>query len=213
MKFSAKKLIPIGFLAVGIFILMQVILPVITFGLWALGQELNSAVLVSPGEVGSDVLGVSIQDSYNFPAFISTAKPEKRSYSKFYLSAPRLKIENAEVFVDSNDVSKGLAHLPGSPLPGEKGNVFISGHSSLRPSFTIKKALFSNLTDLKIGDEIAVQARGTKFTYKVIGFKIVDPSDLSVLNPPEPLGRYISLMTCVPPGLNLKRLVVLGKMI
>ena len=34
-----------------------------------------------------------------------------------------------------------------------------------------------------------------------------------VLNPPDNKGRYITLMTCYPPGLNFKRLIVLGKMI
>ena len=66
---------------------------------------------------------------------------------------------------------------------------------------------------IKEGDQIEVEAMGTKFTYQVTELKIISPSDVSVINPPDPLGRFISLMTCVPPGLNLKRLVVLGKMI
>lgn len=205
------KLIAIGFLAAGIFISMQIIFPLISFQLWMVSQNTNNQILVSPVQAKEQVLGVSVENRDNFPAFISTAKVPDRSYNKFYLSVPRLKISSA-VYVDSNDLSIGLAHLPGAPLPGEKGNVFISGHSSLRPSFSIGKALFSNLTDLKKGDRIIVDTPGSKFVYEVIGFKVVDPSDLSVIVPPEPMGRYISLMTCVPPGLNLKRLVVLGKM-
>ena len=91
--------------------------------------------------------------------------------------------------------------------------MFISGHSALIQFFNLKQALFANLTDLKKGDQIIIEAGGTKFKYEVSGFKIVDPKDLSVITAPEPQGRYISLMTCVPPGLNFKRLVVLGKMI
>lgn len=207
------KFVSFSFLSVGIFILMQAILPIISFQLWAMGQTINNQVLVSPAKMSGQVLGVSVEDKDNFPAFISSARTSEHTYDKFYLSVPKLKIQNANVYVDSNDLSKGLAHLPGSALPGEKGNVFISGHSAIRPSFSIKQALFSNLTDLKVKDQIIVDTPGSKFIYEVIGFKIVDPSDLSVISAPDTVGRYISLMTCVPPGLNFKRLVVLGKMI
>lgn len=207
------KFVSLSFLSVGIFILMQAILPIISFQLWAMGQTINNQVLVSPAKMSGQVLGVSVEDKDNFPAFISSARTSEHTYDKFYLSVPKLKIQNAPVLVDSNDLSKGLAHLPGSALPGEKGNVFISGHSAIRPSFSIKQALFSNLTDLKVKDQIIVDTPGSKFIYEVIGFKIVDPSDLSVISVPDTMGRYISLMTCVPPGLNFKRLVVLGNMI
>lgn len=207
------KFVSLSFLSVGIFILMQAILPIISFQLWAMGQTINNQVLVSPAKMSGQVLGISVEDKDNFPAFISSARTSEHTYDKFYLSVPKLKIQNANVYVDSNDLSKGLAHLPGSALPGEKGNVFISGHSAIRPSFSIKQALFSNLTDLKVKDQIIVDTPGSRFIYEVIGFKIVDPSDLSVISVPDTMGRYISLMTCVPPGLNFKRLVVLGNMI
>src|SRR5256884_2553325 len=48
---------------------------------------------------------------------------------EFSLTIPKLKINKAIVEVDSNDLSKNLAQLPGSALPGEKGNLFVSGHS------------------------------------------------------------------------------------
>lgn len=207
------KFVSLSFLSVGIFILMQVVLPIISFQLWAMGQTINDQVLVSPTKTSGQILGVSVEDKDNFPAFISSARTSEHSYDKFYLSVPKLKIQNAPVLVDINDLSKGLAHLSGSALPGEKGNVFISGHSAIRPSFSVKQALFSNLTDLKVKDQIIVDTPGSRFIYEVIGFKIVDPSDLSVISAPDAMGRYISLMTCVPPGLNFKRLIVLGKMI
>jgi LPXTG-site transpeptidase (sortase) family protein len=40
----------------------------------------------------------------------------------------------------------------------------------------------------------------------------VDPKDVSVINPPDGSGRYLTLMTCVPPGFNAKRLIVLAKL-
>lgn len=212
---ATVKLISIGFLSIGIFALMQVSLPIISFQVWEIGQKYRSQNLISPKQTNSgQVLGVSVQNRNNFPAFISNLMREtKPTYSQFTLSVPRLKIENSTVFLDSNDLTKGLVHLPGSSLPGEKGNVFVSGHSGLSPIFNFKKAVFAQLQDLKKGDQVMVEAGGTKFVYTVSQLKIVDPKDVSVINPPDGQGRYISLMTCVPPGLNFKRLVVLGKMI
>lgn len=210
-----SKLVPLGFLSIGVFLLLQVVLPVASFQIWELGQKHNNALLVSPTTPKEkQVLGISIQNKDNFPAIISNlSRSSKADYSQFRLTIPKLNIEKVVVEVDSNDLSNGLVHLPGSSLPGEKGNVFISGHSALSPIFNFKKALFANLTNLKKGDQITIEALGILFKYEVYDLKVVDPNDLSVIQAPDPLGRYISLMTCVPPGLNFKRLVVLGRML
>lgn len=208
------RVVSLGFLSIGIFILIQVILPIASFQIWSIGQKLNNQVLISPIKSKKGVLGISVQDRSNFPAFVSDLIREtKPNYSEFQLSVPKLKIEGETVYVDSNDLSKGLSQLPGSALPGEKGNVFISGHSALNRFFPGQNAIFAKLMDLKKGDEIVVGAANSKFVYRVTEIKVVDPSDLSVIPAPDEQGRYISLMTCVPPGLNFKRLVVLGKMI
>ncbi len=222
-----SKIIPAGFLSIGIFLLMQVILPIASFQIWELGQKYHNGLLISPiSPRERQVLGISIQNGVsvrnkdNFPAIISNiTRQQAADYSQFSLTIPNLSIEKATVEVDSNDLSKGLSHLPGSALPGEKGNVFISGHSALSPSipgaslFSFKKALFTNLTDLKKGDQITLEALGAKFKYEVINLTVVDPTDLSVIKTPDETGRYVSLMTCVHPGVNFKRLVILGRMI
>ncbi len=209
------KVIPIGLLSIGIFLLMQIVLPVISFQFWEFGQKYSSSMLVSPiTPKDSQVLGISIKNKDNFPLFVSTLNREsKANYSEFHLSIPRLKIEKKTVLVDSNEISKGLVHLPGSALPGEKGNVFISGHSALSQMFSFQSIPFAKLQDLKIGDQIILDTDNSKYVYQVTNLKIVDPSDISVISTPDPLNRFISLMTCVPPGLNFKRLIVLGKML
>lgn len=208
------RVVSLGFLSIGIFILMQVVLPIVSFQVWQLGQKVNGQILISPIRSNEQILGISVQNRDNFPAFVSSLKRETQpNYNQFQLSIPKLKIEGSPVYVDSNDLSKGLAQLPGSALPGEKGNVFISGHSAGSSFFAGEMAIFAKLTDLKKGDEISVEAGSAKFVYRVVEIKVVDPSDLSVIPAPEEQGRYISLMTCVPPGLNFKRLVVLGKMV
>src|SRR6266498_3038452 len=182
---------------------MQVVLPVISFKLWEIGQSFDNSLLISPSFSNSQVLGVSIQNKDNFSSFVSTLKRETiPNFSQFSLSIPKLNINKAQVGVDINDLDEALAHLPGSALPGERGNVFISGHSALSRFFNLKKAVFENLTALKKGDQIEIEVLGVKYTYEVEQLKVVNPNDLSVINPPEQQGRYFSLMTCVPPGLN-----------
>lgn len=213
---TISKFLSLGFLTVGIFILIQVILPLATFELWQIGQKYSEQILISPQpSQNREILGISIKNQNNFPSIMSSLKRETiPPYKEFNLSIPAIKIGNLAVGVDSNDLSRGLIHLPGSALPGEKGNVFISGHSALSQFFPgLTSAPFSKLTDIKKDMQITLLANNTKFIYKVVEIKVVDPSDLSIISPPEPLGRYVSLMTCVPPGLNFKRLIVLGKMI
>ena len=210
------KIIPAIFLLAGFFVLVQIAIPVINFKLWDLANIEAKNILVSPISESNRVLGVSIQNTRdNFPALISFSKREFIPYTEFLISVPRLDIEEAKVLVESNNLSEGLVHLPGTALPGEKGNIFISGHSAIPIIYRGSKnyrAIFANLQRLEKGDIIKVSAGGD-FTYKVLGIRVVDPKETSVTLPPDGVGRYISLMTCVPPGLNTKRLVVIGKMI
>ncbi|EKD84746.1 MAG: hypothetical protein ACD_38C00165G0003 [uncultured bacterium] len=208
------KFVSLGLLSFGIILLMQVISPVISFQIFSIGQKANNQSLISPMSESGSILGVSVQNRNNFPLFISSlVRQTQANYDSFYLTIPKLKMERNNVYVDSNDLSQGLIHLPGSALPGEKGNMFISGHSAVNGFLAGQKAPFAKLTELKKNDEILVEAAENKFVYQVVEIKIVDPSDVAVISAPDLLGRYISLMTCVPPGLNFKRLVVIGKMI
>lgn len=210
------------FLLLGILFLAQVSLPLIGFKVWE-NIFLNGINLVSPDSIGvspqlsnsndSLVVGITVENRSNFPAIVSSLnRATKASFANFSLELPKLK-KSFLVSVDSNDLDGGPVQLPGSALPGEKGNLFISGHSALPIFLTKGVAPFDNLTNLKKGDLIKVTAAGVDFTYQVSGIKIVSPKDLSIIAPPDNVGRFISLMTCVPPGLNTKRLVVIGKLI
>lgn len=203
------------FLGIGVFILMQVVLPFLEFKSWELFAFEEETVLANPlSDDGTGLVsGVSIEEHDAFPAFISnTVSPANLPYKEFKVSIPKIKLDNIVAKVWSNDFEKTLAQLPGSALPGEKGNVFITGHSSLPQPMGDRHAWFVNLPNLKKGDNVYLNAAGQQFTYIVEGLKIVDPKDTSVLNPPDSRGRYLTLMTCVPPGFNTKRLIVLAKL-
>ncbi len=201
------KFIPLLLLGFGVFTLSQAIFPLAAFKVWEV-QNINSETpLINPLKDDAQVLGVSISSNNNFPTFISNQVREMPAlFNQFYLSVSKIGVENDQVLVDSNDLDLGFVQLPGTALPGEKGNVFISGHSGT------PGAKFSKLTQLKKGDKIALRFGQQSFSYSVVGIKIVDPKDTSVINPPDLSGRYVTLMTCVPPGINTKRLVVLGKL-
>lgn len=145
----------------------------------------------------------------------STASAQIDRPASFNLSVPKLKIENAKVLVDELKFDKNLAHFPGTALPGEVGNSFITGHSVL-PQFADPKnyrAIFTKLSDLEIGDDIVVEMDDKTYNYIVQYSKIVDPHDTSVLLPISSTGRNITLMSCVPPGTNVKRIVVIASLI
>ena len=128
---------------------------------------------------------------------------------------PKLKIKDARAKVDSLDFYNNLSHFPGSALPGEIGNSFITGHSVL-PQFNDPKnykAIFTKLSDLEVGDDVIVQMSGQTFHYVVQYAKVVDPRDTSVLAPISQSGRNLTLMSCVPPGTSTKRLVVITSLI
>ena len=90
-------------------------------------------------------------------------------------------------------------HLKSSGFPWKKtANVYIAGHRIGFPG-TRSNLAFYDLEDLKNGDKVYLEdADGRKYTYVVYKKLIVDPSNLSVINPIE--GKNIvSLQTCTLP--------------
>lgn len=209
------KLFSIFSFGLGIFVLVQVVMPVFSYWIWQVSFYNQNTLLVDPRPGQTAVLGISIENHGNFPAIIShdqglTTPP----YTDFQITIPKIDIKDAHVIVNSNDFDQNLAHMPGTAYPGEKGNVFVTGHSSLSQFFRQDnyKAIFANLPKIGKGDQILVRAGGTQYTYIVEGLKVVDPKEVWVVNPPDGQGRYLTLMTCVPPGLNTQRLIVLARL-
>ncbi len=109
-------------------------------------------------------------------------------------------------------LESGIAHYPNTALPGEVGNVFVTGHSSNYPwAQGAYNYAFSLLNKLDNGDMVYVYYQGEKYTYKVFEVKIVSPSDTSVLSKTN--NSIISLMTCDPPGTTWKRRIVKAEQI
>lgn len=156
-----------------------------------------------------------VKDSDGFSYFTTVYKPQGKRPKNYRLSIPKLKIENALVKVDSLTLKDSLSHFPGSALPGEIGNAFVTGHSVL-PQFNNPadySAIFTKLDSLEVGDEVYVDIEGQQLKYIVQYSKIVSPHDTSVISPISQQGKNLTLMTCVPPGTSTKRLVVITSLI
>jgi sortase A len=110
--------------------------------------------------------------------------------------------------VDVGDLRKGPGHYPATQLPGHEGNSAIAGHR------TTYGAPFGDLDELAVGDEIKIATLQGKFTYKVTEQRVVDPSEVSVLDPtPDPARpgndlATLTLTTCNPKYSAEQRLII-----
>jgi len=104
------------------------------------------------------------------------------------LRVPRLGIE-VPVLEGTSDITlnRGVGHIAGTALPGQPGNIAITGH---------RDGFFRPLKDAREGDIIEVQRKSQTDRYIVSKIKIVFPSDTSVLN--NTTDPTLTLVTCYP---------------
>ncbi len=151
--------------------------------------------------------------------FIDTPKNQKNILSadqpqSYLLSIPKLKIDQATVNLGSMDLKKSLIQYPQTALPGQLGNTVVFGHSVLPQFFNPKSyvTIFSTLFKLKQGDEILLDHDNVQYRYLIEEMFEVQPTDLSVLEQRFD-GRYLTLITCSPPGTYLRRLIIRAKIV
>lgn len=112
--------------------------------------------------------------------------------------------------VSPEHLKKGPGHYPGTAMPGQIGNFVVSGHR------TTYGAPFNEIDRLKRGDQIVVDAREARYTYRVTRKHVVHPTALEVVAPvPGKPGRKpgrpaITLTTCHPEYSAAQRLIVHG---
>jgi sortase A len=144
----------------------------------------------------------------------STKTKESQDYAVYSLSIDKLRITNAVVRSDHTDLKQSLIHYPGTAYPGYLGNSVIFGHSVLPQFFnpTNYLTIFSTLHTLKPGDTMSINADGASYTYKISDMYEAQPDDLSPLAQVYN-GRYLTLITCTPPGTYLRRLIIKAYML
>lgn len=148
----------------------------------------------------------------NHQAFVDPQKYPPLATQPNYLVIPKIGVvapiswNVMESGIDTA-LKKGIAHYKKTALPDEIGNTFIFGHSSYywwaEGSY---KQVFALLDKVEKGDRIYVNYKKTIYAYVVTDKVVVGPDDVSVMA--QSNQKILSLMTCVPVGTNLKRLVV-----
>ena len=113
-------------------------------------------------------------------------------------------------------MNHGVAHYRingASAYPGEIGNFVITGHSAGDVySSNPYKYIFSGLERLEEGDLIYVNYKSVRYTYKIVGKQVIEPTNVGalVMQTDRPL---ITLVTCTPLGTSRFRLLVTGEQI
>ncbi len=148
-----------------------------------------------------------------FPSKPQTNLLKNTNIKEYTLSIPKLNIKDARVVVGGEDLTKSLVHYLPQSLPGEYGNVVIFGHSTLPQLYNVKdyKTIFTFLYKLEVHDKIYVKTNNIEYEYEVYNEVVVNPDQISVLEQKTD-ASYLTLITCVPPGTYLRRLVVRAKL-
>ena len=88
---------------------------------------------------------------------------------------------------DARTLRLAVGYIPGTALPGERGNVGLAGH---------RDTFFRKLRDINPDDEIRVTTKDGVFHYYVQRTNIVQPKDVWVLNATS--YPALTLVTCYP---------------
>lgn len=109
-------------------------------------------------------------------------------------------------------LSKGVAHAKGTAFPGLNGNIYLFAHSADN-FWNVGRynAIFYLLKELEAGDDISIFFLGKRFNYVVNDKQIVDPTEVSHIQPNIGKGEKLILQTCWPPGTTWKRLLVFAR--
>lgn len=136
----------------------------------------------------------------------------------FYLIIPKIQAK-APIIANTDPFNKeeylvalqnGVAHAKDTALPEEKGTIFLFAHSSDAPwRITRYNTIFFRLGELEVGDNIIILKDKKTYQYTVTGKKEVWPNEVQHLKDNQT--NQLILMTCVPVGTSLKRLLIFAK--
>lgn len=219
----------------GVFAFILVLL-----SLWLTRQELNAEVaaaqesqsigLILPTPSPTPIIGVVVLPSGHRPpvagrppeegeagdipehlrpfinAYIPPPVPTPGPEQARLLEIPAIGVNRVIVAGDDwEQLKKGVGHHLGSAQPGNIGNMVLSAHND------IFGETFRHLDKLEPGDEIIVSTEIQSYTYIVREIKVVEPTDVWVLEPTD--YASVTLISCYPYQVNNKRIVVFAELV
>ena len=206
------RVLGILLLIAGVTLVANATLPILEYEIFVKSNFTQKKEFLSPlgrtkSIIGAKTVDLTRASNWFEGGDLSRTTPSAIRY--YTLSIPKLKIERATVEIGGEDLSSSLIHYQGTELPGRRGNPVIFGHSVLPQFFNPKNYLtiFSTLPRIENGDEILVEYDGITYRYQVTEMFEVSPTTIEVLQ--QNYDRaHLTLITCVPPGTYLRRLVV-----
>jgi sortase A len=221
------RTISAGLIAGGITLLFYVLAPLISW-------QLYFAPLFAQGLVEAPIPKITVLSTPTIQSLLSNGFSALRSlnYSDaqnwfpnlpakhgqsllpaYSISIPKLNIQKATVSTTDYDLDNHLVQYAGTELPGNVGNPVIFGHSTLPQLFNAKdyKTIFANLYKLQVGDIINAHLPGISYTYKIFAITVTDPFDTSIFTQSY-TDRYLTIVTCTPPGTTWKRLILQARL-
>ncbi|MNC34969.1 Sortase family protein [compost metagenome] len=100
------------------------------------------------------------------------------------------------------NMKHAAAHMKETAAIGQAGNAAIAAHRSRTAG-----RLFNRLNEVEIGDTISVQTSEQDYQYVVYDISVVEPTDVSVLNPRGD-DKILTLITCDPLVNPTHRLII-----
>lgn len=137
-------------------------------------RELQTA-LVAPRQLVSDVSSASLS-------------PAATGGLIGRIEVPRLEISAIVMEgTSARTLRRAVGHISGTALPGQTGNVGISGH---------RDTFFRPLRYIEVNDVITLTTVAGEYRYRVLSTAIVSPDDVSVLDPGQ--SETLTIVTCYP---------------
>jgi len=193
---------------VGLTIVAYVFSPIVSWQLFV-GELIASDQFTAPIPAFGSIF-VDYTDAKNWFPKLGLG-PIPLEVSSYTLSIPKLGIAHASVSSQDYNLAKHLVHYGGTPLPGDRGNTVVFGHSTLPQLFNKNdyKTIFANLFKLRVGDTVEAEVTGIMYRYRIEKVSVVNPDDTSVFSQSYDRSS-LTLVTCTPPGTVWKRLIVKG---
>lgn len=137
------------------------------------------------------------------------------------LDVPSLGIAVPLIFTQNTgnllkDLPNGVVHYPGTPLPGDIGTSYISGHSSNYSWIPGKyNKIFATLNNLKADDSFSIKVTDTAGKVVTYDYVVLDKGIFTATDQQQfaNIGKStVALSTCWPVGTSQNRLVVFGEL-